>query len=291
VFWVIGQGGFGTIEVLPKEIRQTIFAYALEIGRVVTVKECCGPDTTTRERDACRKHGTGMQFDDGRFTILLVSKAMSHEASWVLHNQGSLLIALDWRIKSYLDKDRSRNLRHLGSAAKKIGRKTGIWAAAARFRFIRIDLPMQQLTWGDPQEYTGHLVGVACLLGKCWEDRCTQTNPTSSPNHDVKLDIRNIFHEMLPFNMESRGEENYEYLLDWIAYNHRHKEPDFDKIAAVSQSNLKKLASVLRLYQCHAQWTIIAQGNVPGEDEGGIRAMMAFSFNCARNGVVVELSE
>jgi hypothetical protein len=167
LFWVVGHGGFGTVNVLPKEIRQIIFAHTLDIDRPVTVKKCCGPNTTTRERDACWKHGFSKQTVGSRFAVLQVSKAISHESSWVLYNQGRLCIAVDEGVKPYLSKGHSRNLRHLSNTVQKTGRRTMIWMAAARFRFIRVWVPFDQHIWGDPEEFTGHLVEVACLLGKC----------------------------------------------------------------------------------------------------------------------------
>jgi hypothetical protein len=166
-----------------------------------------------------------------------------------------------------------------------------IWMAAARFRFIRVWVPFDQHIWGDPEEFTGHLVEVACLLGKCWEDCCMQSSPTGALTHYIKFDLRYIFHEMLPFNLESQGEAKYGHLLNWLQKNYPRTELDFDNLAAVSERNLKKIVSVARLYQRHAQWTLAAYGQVPERDEGGATALSELQISCARNGVAFELQD
>jgi hypothetical protein len=280
MFWVAGAGGYGTMDVLPKEIRQGIFAYALDIHRPVTVKKCCGPDATTRERDSCRKHG------GGRFNILQISKAIRCETLWVLYNQGMLIIEVDRALKSYLDQNTrsSRSLRYLGSPGQKIRSKTMMWTAASMFRFVTIQIPEAHLRWGDPAEFTAHLVEVACLLGKCWGDHRTNL----LKQHHVKLNFGTLFHQMLPFNMESQAEDRYGELLDWLFHNSPGEEPDFDKIAAYSEKNLKSLVGVMSMHHRRSQWTVVAKTAVAAEDDGGVKALETFLTRCVMNGVIFE---
>lgn len=102
----IAQAGVGTgmLIRLPLEIRQIIYAYVVDIKEAVCVKECCGPASTKREREACKKHGdhckkvgryNGIyegprEQHYGRFCIMFVSHEIKEEVSWVLFNQGSL---------------------------------------------------------------------------------------------------------------------------------------------------------------------------------------------------------
>jgi len=73
-----------------------IYGYALDVATPITVQKCCGANTTRRERNACRKH------DTSKFNILRVSRAMRHEASWVLYSQGYLHIEVDQSIAQHL---------------------------------------------------------------------------------------------------------------------------------------------------------------------------------------------
>jgi hypothetical protein len=107
--WVVGQGGFGALEVLPMEIRQEIYAYAFDVDRAVTVKRCCLPGKTQRERDNCPKHGN--KSTGGRFNVLQVSKAMRNEAMFVVYCKGSLFLDTGNAIAPYLDGWRSTSIR------------------------------------------------------------------------------------------------------------------------------------------------------------------------------------
>jgi hypothetical protein len=153
--------------VLPKEIRQLIYSYILDVERAVTFRYCCGPETTKRERDACQKHRPVA----GRFNVLFLSKLIRHEASWVLHNQGSLRIDVTRTIQHYLDGSRAKSLRHMSDSIHKNSKKALMWAAVACYRSIIILVSDRQLRMGDPALFTDHLVEIACLLGKCWEGR------------------------------------------------------------------------------------------------------------------------
>jgi hypothetical protein len=280
----IGSGGFGTLCVLPRELRQTIYGYALDVDIPVTGRSCCGPDTTTRERGTCRKHNTGT----GRFNVLRLSKAVHEEASWILYSQGVLSIGIDQAIKSYLNGDNPRSLRHMGNSVtqNKNKHKATMWTAAARFRSVRICVPERTLTRNDPAAYTRYLLEVVCLLGREWERR-----GTADVHHRVSLDLGTIFHEMLPFNMESQTSSKYAELLDWLSNNYPCEEPDFEMIRADSEQNLKKVISMISMYSGHAEWTVRAKTEICETDEGGSEGLRAFQVNCARYGVVFEHGE
>jgi hypothetical protein len=156
----VGDGGFGTLDTLPREVRQIIYGYALDVLTPVTVQKCCGANTTRRERNACRKH------DSSKFDIFRVSKAFQLEASWVLYSQGSLHIEVDQSIAQYLVGD-TRSLRHLGKSTDK--EKKAIWAVAARFRHIYVSIPEETFRLRDLNLYFRQLVEVVCLLSKAQE--------------------------------------------------------------------------------------------------------------------------
>jgi hypothetical protein len=108
--FVVGQAGFGALEVIPMEIRQEIYASAFDIDRAVTVKHCCLPGKTQRERDGCPKHGNGSK-SGGRFNVLQVSKAIRDEAMFVVYGKGSLSLDTQNAIAPYLDGWRSTSIR------------------------------------------------------------------------------------------------------------------------------------------------------------------------------------
>ncbi|KAL5114288.1 hypothetical protein ACEQ8H_007808 [Pleosporales sp. CAS-2024a] len=287
------EGGFGTLGVLPREIRQCIYAYTLDVKyQPVTVKRCCGPDATPRALGLCRKHSN--RITSGRFSILHVSKDIHSEASWVLYHQGSLLIHVDRALGSYLHHGRSsRSLRHLGPLATKNSRKKIMWIAASRFRYITVRLPPSQLEMGDAADYTSRLVDVACLLANGCEasaSLCTNHVLMTSPSHYIYFDLGTIFHTLLPFNLPSQSEDDYERLLDWLSVNYPAEEPDLDNIAARSQYNLMRLARVIGMPQGQVQWTVGARTAVAKENAGGAAALCALQMSCARNGVLFERS-
>jgi hypothetical protein len=289
IFWVVGKGGLGTLGVLPKEVRQIIFAYMLKIGLPITVKECCGPDATSRERDSCRRHGSGKTIIDGRFDILQVSKAIKHEASWVLYNCIQLEISVSQSLKPYLDPNgSSRSIRNLGKSGHNSRRKTAMWATAPRFRRVLIFFPENHLELSDPSVFTGRLLEIAYRLGKYWKDSHTSLDSETSVAHYITLNIGSLFQQMVPFNMESQAEEKYAELLEWIHFNYPNEEPDFDTITAESEKHLKRLVNVMGMHRKHVQWTIVAQTQLAEEDEGGVNALQTLLNDCIENGVVFE---
>jgi hypothetical protein len=215
-----------------------------------------------------------------------MSKAVREEASWILYSQGVLCIGIDQATKSYLNGDKPRSLRHMGNAVtqNKNKHKATMWTAAARFRFVQISVPERTLTQDDPADYTSHLLEVVCLLGREWERRTEDLQVA----HRVSLDMGTIFHEMLPFNMESQASSKYAELLDWLSNNYPCSEPDFDKIRSASEQNLKKLTSMISIYSDHSEWTVTAKTEIDEIDKGGAEGLRAFQMNCARYGVAFE---
>jgi hypothetical protein len=285
----VGAGGFGTLKVLPREVRQVIYGYAFEIDRPVTVKECCSPETTQRERAACRKHGIGTKLGAGRFNVVQISKAVREEAAWVVFSYGSLHIDVSSSISSYLGGGRPTTLRRLGGS-KLNNQKMAMWTTASSFRFVNIQIPEDNLRHGDPMKFTDHLLQVVCSLCKRWEYQCRAYSAGPSAKSFVTVDLGSVFHEMLPFNMESQASNRYDELLEWLAIHYSGEEPDFDQLAAESTNNLKRLASIIGMHQDHAQWRILVKTELEEKDKGGSSSLHNFQVSCARNAVVFENS-
>ncbi|KAF1849739.1 uncharacterized protein K460DRAFT_381670 [Cucurbitaria berberidis CBS 394.84] len=284
--WVVGEGGFGTMSTLPKEIRQEIYGYAFDIDCPVTIKQCCGPDTTKRERQTCRKHGIATKMGAGRFNILQVSKAIREEASWVVFEQGSLHLEVARAVAPYLNGYRSQSLRHMPIFVQHNARKTAMWTAAAQFRLIEISVPENELNFGNPLVYTDHLLGIVALLCKTWEHRLLV--PSAATAKSVHVNLGSVFHQMLPFNMESQAAEGYGDLLDWLFVHSPCAEPDFDKLALKTAHDLRRLVFFVGKHDGNAKWKFTAKTQLKEKDKGGARELRAFQFGCANSGVMFE---
>jgi hypothetical protein len=285
--WIIGEGGFGTLALLPKEIRQYIYGYAFRVDRAVQVRECCGPDATKRERDACQKHGIGTKQGADRFNLFHLSKAIKEEASWVVFNQGSLRLPVSNAIAPYLNGYRAKSLRHIPGFAQHDQHKTAMWTTAARFRFVTIEISEPVLRYGNPPMYTNHLLGITILL-------CNTKNPPSLRDavslqpRTIQVHIGSLFHQMLPFNMESQAEARYGELLDWLFVHSPCAEPDFDKIAAESGHNLQRMVRIVSRHSERSQWKVLVDMQLDEKDDGGCKALQAFQTGCAQNGLSLE---
>jgi hypothetical protein len=273
---IVGDGGFGTLDTLPREVRQITYGYVFDIATPITVQKCCGANTTRRERNACRKH------DSSKFDILRVSKAFKLEASWVFYSQGSLHIEVDQSIAQYLVGD-TRSLRQLGKSTDK--EMKAIWAVAPRFRHVHVSIPEETLRLRDPILYSRQLVEVVCLLSKARETSGDQLMAAST----VTIDLGTIFHQMLPFNTESQAEDKYEQLLDWMyANSYTATELDFEQMFVECEQNLRKLAVAMGMHRGSSNWAVVTASDIGEEDEGGANALVDFQMTCARNRVAFE---
>jgi hypothetical protein len=279
--WITGKGGSGALGKLPKEIRQEIYAYSFGTARPVTLKNCCGPNTTERERDACRKHGVAAGIDVGRFNILRVSKEMRDDAMWVIFNQGCLSLDTMNAIAPYLKGCRSKGQRGVADVIQNDKWKSAMWNTASQFRFTTIDVPENMIQFGDPTVFTDRLISIATLL-------CKEQHGIQTVKRSVHVKLGSMFHQMLPFNMESQGESRYGELLDWLYVNYPYNDPDLDKLTLESEHNLQRLLSIIGKHSGRSQWHIFAKTEIDEKDEGGERALRAFQVGCANNGVVFE---
>ncbi|KAF2848989.1 hypothetical protein T440DRAFT_469736 [Plenodomus tracheiphilus IPT5] len=286
--WVVGQGGFGTLDTLPREVRQMIFGYAFDSrrGNPVTVRTCCGPDTTERLRDACRKHGLVAKRDAGRFNILQVSKAIRVEASWVVYVKTALLLDMNERMAPYIPNFQlSRSLRLVGDYLLNNKRKSNFWQSASRFRSVNLRVPESTVKHGVPEAFTGHLLRTTIIFCKLWE----QTDPLqpSGISRFVRVHLGSMFQEMLPFNMESQAAARYGELLDWLCRHSPTAEPDFDRAASVCMHNLQCMLETAGNYSGRYKWGVIVQTLLDRKDEGGLEALHKFQISCAKNGVEI----
>jgi hypothetical protein len=154
--------------------------------------------------------------------------------------------------------------------------KSAIWKTAAQYRSVKIVISENMLQHGDPAIYTDRLLGIATML-------CKEQGAMKS----VHVTLGSLFHQMLPFNMDSQAASRYGELLDWLCTHSPCAEPDFDKLAVEAAHNLQRLVSIVGKHG-HAEWKVCVKTQIDHKDEGGASALHSFQIACAKNGVEFE---
>jgi hypothetical protein len=274
------DGSSGTLATLPLEIRQQIFAYAVDTTRSVINKQCCGPVSTKRERDSCRKHGNKVALDTGRFNLLLVSKKVAEEASWVLYNRGSLKLELGKTLRPYYSQYRSKSSYRLGEIPHAVKIKA-MWMSAARYRFVELALSSKIMRLENPEDYTNHLCETASLLLKAWEKELYQ--PTAEVPHKVTISLGALFDGVVPFNANPDLDMDDDIHL-WSLINFPGQQPDFGRIAANSGKNFMRLISIVRQNCGLSEWKMVALSEIDEESEG-YKWLKGVRKECWRSGM------
>jgi hypothetical protein len=201
---------------------------------------------------------------------------------WVIFNQGTLFLSTTNQIAPYIEGFRSKSQRSVADFIQNDKWKRAMWNAAGQFRCTTIDVPETMVQYGDPTVYTQRLLGIATFL--CKEGQ----HQPHTVRKSVHVHLGSVFHQMLPFNMESQGEARYGELLDWLCVNYPTHDPDLDKLTVEAEHNLQRLLAVVGKHAGHAQWRVFAKTQIHERDEGGAKALFDFQVGCARNGVVFE---
>ncbi|KAH9881583.1 hypothetical protein IAQ61_000309 [Plenodomus lingam] len=286
--WTVGQGGFGTMDILPQEVRQMIFglAFGSQRDNPVTVRTCCGPDTTEQIRDACRKHGIVAKRDAGRFNMLRVSKAMREEASWVVYYNTALLLDMNETMVPYMSRSHSsRSLRIAGNSLRTNERKSAFWLNAARFRCVHLRVPEDTAKWGVPVKFTRYLLQASMMFCKLWAD--VPSGNSGRTVRFVRIHLGSMFGEMLPYNMESQAAARYGELLDWLCTHSPTAEPDFDALASECTHNLHCMLDLAGKHQARYKWDVTVQTHLDRKDEDGLDELRRFQNRCEKNGVAI----
>ncbi|KAF2181554.1 hypothetical protein K469DRAFT_752766 [Zopfia rhizophila CBS 207.26] len=273
---VRGEGGFGILGRFPREIRELIYAAGLNIVQPVSAKECCGPTSTRRERDACQKHGNtsckmlgkwnglwaGISKQHfGRFNIFLVSRAIKEEAAWVLFNQGSLLIKINESVAKYLGGCRARTTHRLQDLPNNEHARN-VWMMAASFRDVRIEIPAATIQFEHPLVYTARLGEAVSLLLKAWELQPDQ--PTSEVPHTVTVHLGRLYNETIPFNTSSSPED----VSEWALIHYPFYTPGLEKGGEEASHNLDKMVATAMRHRDGSEWKVVAFPETKVEDEG-----------------------
>ncbi|KAL1797335.1 hypothetical protein ACET3X_003941 [Alternaria dauci] len=272
------QGGFGTLDALPIELRQEIYGLAFRVDESVTVKECCNPDMSKRKRANCPKHGTLAKPDAGRFNILQVSKAMRGEAMWVVFGKGTLHLNTEEYMSKYFCGRWSKSLRGMNVFKATNAHQKPIWNTANQFRTIKIEISEDQLQDGNPYIFVDRLVRTVSLL-------CTEQDEDQTAHKAVDVDLGSLFHQMLPFNEHSQIDARYGDYLDWLCVHSDIHDPDHDKLAEIVAHNLQRLVLIIGKYPGRDHWRILMKTGVPDEDEGGAKALEDMCRACEEHGV------
>jgi hypothetical protein len=277
--WAVGQGGCGTLEVIPKEIRQKIYGLAFGLDKPVTMKLCCGPQTTARERGACKKHGNGAVPDAGRFNILQVSKMMRSEATWVVTTQATLVLEVDKALERYLRCYRWSSQRRSTSVSADDSRKFLMWEAVSCFRDIRLELPDQVLYRGDPDVYMSDIAEAAFSICQSWAQ---EQSGDVTPQRTVLVNLGFLFRSVTPFNFSYQN--NADIALDQLGRHFAgYFQPDLAKIATDAGNNLHRLLWIVSKYRGQSNWSFIADAQLDGHKaySEGAEWLHAFQVACA----------
>ncbi|KAF2709401.1 hypothetical protein K504DRAFT_455131 [Pleomassaria siparia CBS 279.74] len=275
-----GVGRFGTLTILPQEIRQNIFALALDIACPVKNKQCCGPQSTIRERDSCKKHGKRRVKDAGRFNVLIIAKAVTEEATWVLYNQGTIKLDLGPALQPYFATYQPKTKYRLGDIPHAM-KVNAMWMTAARYRFVDLTLSPKVLRTENPEVYTTQLCKAASLLFKGWEKEPRQ--PTSHVPHTVTVQLGELFKQPIPFNCNPEPELTHDVYL-WHLINFPNSVPNYRKIAKIAGTNMKRLTEIVSQHRGLSEWNFDALSDID-EASTGARWMRALRTSCQRAGL------
>jgi hypothetical protein len=303
--------GAGDLDRLPKEIRQAVYAYCLDIDEPILLKECCGPTSTPRERASCKKHGEhcskigrengltlykedeGSTKVHGRFTILSVSRSVNEEASWVLYTQGRLSIRSTPVLQAYLSDKQCTFFRLPNLPTNECVER--MWLSAARFRKVCLELPWTKLSADDPVECVYRLYEATAFLMKAWD--LVKAKPT--PPRTIQLQLHALYTAILPFNANRSTKMAYE----WTAYHQPHLEngyiADFEVIGTDVAHILERLLDLVRRHGGQSRWKVVAQAprgyNAKGPNEesdavedpedGGLAGLHSLELSCLADGV------
>lgn len=307
------QDGTCLLERLPKEIRQRIYAYSLSVHEPVCVKQCCGPNSTRRERASCKKHGdhcskigkgngltlydedlNGLHKAHGRFVVLLLSRTIYLEASWVLHAQGSVLIQSTEALQPYLGKSQ-RTFHRLPNHATQHAKS--MWFSVARFRNVRLELLWHEFCLDHPVDSVYRLYEATAFLLKAWS---LQPPISKTPSPAVTVDLASLYTSILPFNSTTSTALAHE----WTDYWQPDMEPgyisDFVEIGRRAGEIVERLVDLTGRHGGESQWKIVAEAPKVHEnseedasiaatnDSTGIVEIHSLEEYCVLNGVEFE---
>ncbi|KAF3052469.1 hypothetical protein E8E11_010197 [Didymella keratinophila] len=285
--WVVGKGGCDTLEVLPKEIRQKIYGLAFGVHNPITIKDCCGLSSTPRERGACRKHGSSVTAEAGRYNVLQVSKAINEEAQWVITTQGRLVLKFGKSLTDYLGSFRWNNQRPTNASKRVSKRKTTMWEAVGKYRHVEVQVPRKAFQGHDPASSLASLVEVAFSLCQSW----TTVIPEEIPLRNIKVDLGGLFTWSMPFNVTS---DNVSFEMSmWVCrYSPVSRDPpDYTKLAQACGNNLLRLVAAVARYRGLSQWSFVADTQLDDDAEGGLSWLSIFQAECAKYGMLLAHGE
>ncbi|KAF1975968.1 hypothetical protein BU23DRAFT_456912, partial [Bimuria novae-zelandiae CBS 107.79] len=303
------QSGSGDLDRLPKEIRQLIYSYCLDAEDPVLLKQCCGPNSTRRERASCRKHGDGCMkigkgngltlYDEdlegssktyGRFNVLSLSRAINEEASWLLYTRGSVLIESTTALQAYLS-DTQCTFYRLPSHATEHAKR--MWLSVARFRNVCFELPWWKGSIDDPVECVYRLYEASAFLMKAWS--MLPEKPTLSPVVTVQLNA--LYTSIIPFNADSSFKMAYEWTAYWQPHLASNYLADFELIGETTGEIVERLLDLVGRHGGSSQWNLIAEAPDQQDDQddgsaaqadgenGGVAPLRSLEKCCALNGV------
>ena len=138
----------------------------------------------------------------------------------------------------------------------------------------------------DPVVYTARLVDAVSLLFKGWREDADRAS--SALPHTVTVDLDSLFDETLPFNTDDLGNPDEPVM---VPLDHPHHSEFPHILAAQTNTNLKKLISIIERHRGESRWFIKALSDLDDESEGGTKNLKAFRQSCWKSGVWFEGKE
>jgi hypothetical protein len=274
---------FGSLSKFPKEIRQALYSNVLEVEYPVTARKCRSLRISEREHSRHVKHSDSQE-DAGRFNVLLVSKQIYAEASWVLYNHARLHLHIDRSVAPYFAGYNLKTLHRLGSIPRDEKVKN-MWKCLAKFRFVEMEVPQTELSEGNPMVYTGRLAEAASLLLKSWENDNDQ--PTSIVAHTVTIKLGSLFSQIIPFNAYPTLDP-FDDIYNRVYRSFPTLDVDFRQIEDECAANLRKLVAIIGSNRGSTNWSTIAFEELHKSKKGGIRQLKAFKAICTKNDIRFE---
>ncbi|KAF2108199.1 hypothetical protein BDV96DRAFT_504954, partial [Lophiotrema nucula] len=268
----------GLFSLIPREIRDIVYGCAVEVTQSVRPRSCCGIQSTTRERNSCPKHGKKTP-DSGRFSLLLVSKEIAAEASYVLHSFTKLELPIDKSIAPYLRDHVPKTMRRLG-ALPKDERVKAMWLSAARYRSVEISF-FRDATRDMETAGVGNIVNACALLLRARQD----VNTKAFSTHNVTINLGSLFEDVVPFGPVDLFSLVADDLTLWVMNIYWRQEEYLSELSTKAGNALKKLVELIKQHRGCSRWTLAAGADIDDDRKEARRWFRVLKSDCEKGGM------
>ncbi|KAF9738698.1 hypothetical protein PMIN06_009619 [Paraphaeosphaeria minitans] len=243
----------GLLGKLPVELRLNIFEIVLEIDRPITARKCCG--ILGYLAKPCRFHAGINEYyhllDRSRFALLTTSRAVYHDAVWVMHN----------KIRAYPD---VANLMLLQKGATRYGcgseRRQAMWCCISRYRLIELIVPVAAIKFGQSEESVSGLFDCIAVLLDIWH---AQTDHTSAQKvREITIHLHRMFSTYRPFKTVKLDDPNI--------------KEEQARLLEECWENLENSVGLVALRGGEANWTFTVSSEIDASNQVGQQMLKMF---------------